>query len=341
MRYAFNVVPWLAFTCSLVIYWLTVDPGASYWDCPEYLLTALRLEIGHPPGNPAWALTHRFVSCFFSDASLQVRVVNMMAGAFTALAVMILCSLSISLMRWIWPSRRDNIWRCVAVSVASLAGSLCFAWSDSAWYSAVEAEVYAMSLFLSALTVWMSLKWAFSFSRAARTRWLVALMYVIGLSLGVHQLNLLALPAIAMVMAFRMRGRKKAGFIRASVAFIAGCAAVAFILKVLMPGSVALAGRADLVAVNSFGLPYWSGAIAFWSIALAVVVVCAVMTGGSYRKASAMSWCLAAVMLGFSVYIVIPVRAWANPPVNEGNPSDIFRLADYLDRRQYGKAPLF
>ncbi|MDE6561651.1 MAG: DUF2723 domain-containing protein [Muribaculaceae bacterium] len=337
----FKVAPCLAFLTSLIVYWLTVDPGTSYWDCPEYLLSALRLEIGHPPGNPGWTLAHRFVSCFFSGPVLQVRVVNMMAGLFTALAVMILCSISISLMRWIWPSRRDNIWRSVAISVASFSGSLCFAWSDSPWYSAVEAEVYAMSLFLSALTIWMALKWAFSFSRGARIRWLVALMYVIGFSLGVHQLNLLALPAIAMVMAFRLRGRNKAGFLRIAIAFIVGCAVVAFILKGLMPGSVALAGWTDLMAVNSLGLPYWSGAIAFWSVSLVVVVMGAVMSGARYRKVSAMLWCLAAVMLGFSVYIVIPIRACANPPVNEGNPSDVFRLADYLDRRQYGKAPLF
>lgn len=341
IHYAFNVVPWLAFTFSLIVYWLTVDPGASYWDCPEYLLTALRLEIGHPPGNPGWSLTHRVVSCLFSNPALQVRMVNMMAGVFMASAVMMLCSISISLMRWIWTAPRDKAWRHIAISVASLAGSLCFAWSDSAWYSAVEAEVYAMSLFLSALTVWMSLKWSFQFNAGSRTRWLVALLYVIGLSLGVHQLNLLALPAIAMLMAFRIKARKRVGFLRVSVAFFAGCAAVAFILKVLVPGSIALAGCVDLVAVNSLGLPYWTGAIAFWCLSIAVVVGAAVLAGGRHRNASSALWSLAAVMIGFSIYIVIPIRAYANPPVNEGNPSDIFRLADYLDRRQYGKAPLF
>ncbi|MDE6379076.1 MAG: DUF2723 domain-containing protein, partial [Muribaculaceae bacterium] len=336
-----NYVPWLAFLASLIVYWLTVDPGASYWDCPEYLLTALRLEIGHPPGNPGWALTHRFVSCFFSDPALQVRVVNMMSGLFTALAVMILCSVGISLMRWIFPPRRDRLWRSAAISVASLAGSLCFAWSDSAWYSAVEAEVYAMSLFLSALTVWMALRWAFQFSRAARMRWLVALMYVIGLSIGVHQLNLLALPAVAMIMAFRIRSGKKAGVGRIVAAFLIGCAVVVLILKGLMPGSVAVAAWADLIAVNSLGLPYWSGALSFWILALFAVVVAALLIGRRSLGASAAFWSLAAVMLGFSVYILIPIRAWANPPVNEGNPSDVFRLADYLDRRQYGSNPLF
>ncbi len=336
-----KITPWVAFIASLVVYWLTVDSGASYWDCPEYLMTALRLEVGHPPGNPGWALTHRFVSCFFSDPALQVRVVNMMSCLFTALSVMLLCSISISVMRWIWPKRRGGVWRTSAISISSLAGSLCFGWSDSAWYSAVEAEVYAMSLFLSALTVWMAIKWAFQFNKGARARWLVALMYVIGLSLGVHQLNLLVLPAIAMVMAFSIRGRRKTGFFRVALAIVVGCAVVALILRGLMPWSVALAGYADMIAVNSWGSPYWTGAIAFWVLSLAIVVLIAVLTSTRYRNLSTAFWSLAAVMVGFSVYILIPIRAWANPPINEGNPSDVFRLADYLDRRQYGKAPLF
>ncbi len=340
-NYEFKITPWIAFIASLIVYWLTVDPGASYWDCPEYLLSAIRLEIGHPPGNPGWILPHRFVSSFFTDPAVQVRIINMMSGFFTALAVMILCSISISLMRWIWPSSKKDAWRTLSISVASCAGSLCFAWSDSAWYSAVEAEVYAMSLFLSGMTVWMSIKWAFTFSRAARIRWLVALMYVIGFSLGVHQLNLLALPAIAMIMACRGSLHKNSAFVRLTLAFMAGCIVVALILKGLMPGSIALAGWADLIAVNRFGLPYWSGAILFWGLALIIVVIAALSLGKHFRKASVALWCLAAVMIGFSVYILIPIRACANPPVNEGNPSNIFSFADYLDRRQYGTNPLF
>ncbi len=341
MNYALITVPWIAFLFSLIVYWLTVDPGASYWDCPEYFISALKLEIGHPPGNPGWMLTHRFVSSFFPDPALQVRVVNMMSGVFTALAVMILCSISISLMRWIWPQNGKNGWRIVAISISSLAGSLCFAWSDSPWYSAVEAEVYAMSLFLSALTVWMSLRRAFSFSKTARVRWLVALMYVIGFSLGVHQLNLLALPAIAMIMASRNLRKKKSEIIRLIIAFIVGCIVVALLLKGLMPGSLALAGWADLIAVNSFGLPYWTGALIFWGVSLMIMIVLAILLSPRFWKLSTAFWCLAAVMVGYSVYILIPIRAWANPPINEGNPSDIFRLSDYLDRRQYGESPLF
>lgn len=340
-HYAFSAVPWIAFLMSLIVYWLTVDPGASYWDCPEYLIVALKLEVGHPPGNPGWALVHRVASSLFPEPAVQVRVVNMMSGLFTSLAVMMLCSVSVSLMRWIWARKGRGIWRAIAISLSSLAGSLCFAWSDSAWYSAVEAEVYAMSLFLSSLTVWMALKWTFCFGSAGRIRWIVALFYVIGFSLGVHQLNLLALPAIAMIMAFRRRGARKVGFIRVFLAFLAGCAAVGIILKVMMPGSLALAGMADLFAVNSLRLPYWSGALMFWSLALTIVVSLAAVTGRRLRWLSIAMWCLGAMMTGYSVYILIPVRAWANPPVNEGNPSDVFRFADYLERRQYRQSPIF
>ncbi len=303
-------------------------------------MTALRLEVGHPPGNPGWALTHRFVSCFFPDPALQVRVVNMMSGLFTALSVMLLCSVTISVMRWIWPVKSSQRWQRIAISVSSLAGSLCFAWSDSAWYSAVEAEVYAMSLFLSALTVWMALRWAFTFNYAARCRWLIALMYVIGFSIGVHQLNLLALPAIAMVMAFRVRGKKRFSFLRMSFAFLLGCIAVVLILKGIIPLSLSLAAQVELKTVNSLGFPYWVGAIIFWCAVITIVISVAIIAKDSKIKVSMPLWCLAAVMIGYSVYILIPLRAWANPPINEGNPSDIFRLSDYLDRRQYGEAPL-
>lgn len=336
-RYLF---PTMAGVCALAAYWPTVDPGASYWDCPEYLITALRLEVGHPPGNPGWTLVHRVVSSLFSGPQAQTLAVNMMSGVFTALAVMILCSVSMTIMRRVWNPAKDTRRRRLTIGLSSLAGSLCFAWSDSAWYSAVEAEVYAMSLFLSALTVWMALKWVFALSAAARARWLVAIAYVIGFSLGVHQLNLLALPAIAMIMVSGMRGsRRICG--RRVMAFLAGCVAVVVILKGIMPGAVAIAEAADIWAVNSLRLPYWSGAAFFWTAAFAVVVISAVVVTRRHMKTGTAVWSLAAVMAGYSVYLLIPIRAAANPPVNEGDPSTPPRLADYLDRRQYGGAPLF
>lgn len=335
------IFPVAAGILALAAYWLTVDSGASYWDCPEYLITALKLEVGHPPGNPGWSLIHRVVSSLFAGEHAQTLAVNMMSGVFTALAAMLLCTVSMTLMRLVWSPARDTRRRRFSIAVSSLAGSLCFAWSDSAWYSAVEAEVYAMSLFLSALTVWMALKWAFALSATARARWLVAVFYVIGFSLGVHQLNLLALPAIAMIMAAGIRSRCRRVWRRRSIAFLVGCVGVAVILKGIMPGAVAAAEAADVWAVNCLHMPYWSGAAMFWIAAFLAVVVVAVLVTRRHLWAGTAFWSLAAVMAGCSVYILIPIRAWANPPVNEGDPSTPPRFADYLDRRQYGGAPLF
>ncbi len=344
----FSIYPLIAFVGALVVYWLTVDSGASYWDCPEYLISAIRLEIGHPPGNPGWTLTHRFVTSFFSNPATQVLVVNLMSGLFTALSAMLLCIVSMCVMRLSVAGCRLSV-----MGIASVAASLCFAWSDSAWYSAVEAEVYAMSLFLSSLTIWMAFKWAFSLSHAAKTRWFIAIAYIIGFSLGVHQLNLLALPAIAMIMTSGVRRWKTHRKLRLSGAFLAGCAAVGVILKVVMPGSIAIAECADVFAVNKLGLPYWSGAIIFWSLSLIIILLLALTfskkTVSSRESRSRLHfseamgssfWALAFLMLGLSVYLLIPIRAWANPPVNEGDPSTVGRFADYLDRRQYGTAPL-
>ena len=340
-QFSIYIYPPLAFAGALVVYWLTVDPGASYWDCPEYLITALRLEVGHPPGNPGWSLTHRIVTSFFSAPATQVLVVNMMSGLFTALSAMLLCIICMTIMRLIFNSQFSILNSQFSIGITSLAASLCFAWSDSPWYSAVEAEVYAMSLFLSSLTVWMAFKWALSFSKAARARWLIALAYIIGFSLGVHQLNLLALPAIALIMLSRVRKWQNHLSLRRSATFIAACAVVGIILKGVMPGSVALAKVADIFAVNTLGLPFWSGAIVTWSAALIFVGAAAILACKRFFKTGVALWCLFFVMLGYSVYAIIPIRAWANPPVNEGGPSSIGRFADYLDRRQYGGAPLF
>ncbi len=346
-HFSFRLWPLIAGLIAVAVYWLTVDPAASYWDCPEYLMTALRLEVGHAPGNPGWSLTHRFVTSFFTNPATQVLVVNLMSGLFTALAVMLLCSVTITIMRWCFPllslikrigGNTESI-----IGIAATAASLCFAFSDSAWYSAVEAEVYAMSLFLSSLTIWMSLKWVFTFSGAARARLLIALFYIIGFSLGVHQLNLLALPAIAMIMASGLRKWKDRLLFRRAVAFIIGCVVVLVILKGIMPGSLALAEAADVFFVNTLGLPFWSGAVTFWLLAIILVLVLAFISNHSTLNIqySTFFFSLVALMLGYSVYIIIPIRAWANPPINEGNPSTVPRFADYLDRRQYGGAPLF
>lgn len=377
----------LVFALSLLTYWLTVEPAASWWDCPEYLTSALRLEVGHPPGNPVWTLTHRFASAFLPDTGSQVLAVNMMSGLFTALAAMLLCSVCQTLLRLLFYRKSRTRQGAAAIAVASGAGALCFAWSDSAWFSAVEAEVYAMSVFLTSLSVWIMVRWAFAPTVNARSRWLVLLGYITGLSVGVHQLNLLCIPALALIFVFRRMGRKRA-VIRGLLAIAASFAIIACILLGMMPSMPLLAGRWEIKFVNGFGLPYNSGFIAYLAATMALAwtlpwvayksakmifpallaaallmmsgltslggnlelggVLAALLGVGIFfyfrirrRAFQTAVWMMPMLLTGYCAYLLIPIRAWANPPMNQGAPSDPFNFYTYLQREQYGSAPLF
>lgn len=332
----FTLAPWIAFFGTLLTYWLTVEPGASLWDCPEYIEGALRLEVGHPPGNPTWLLFHRVVSLLGFTPEGAVTAVNMAAGFFTAWAVGLLCACSQRVLTLIFPdpARRG------AVAWCSLFGALCFGWADSPWFSAVEAEVYAMSLWMTALCVWLALKWLEAKSAGYRWQLLILISYILGLSVGVHQLTMLVIPALAMIICYGLIGDRKARG-RQWVAATVGAVIVAAVLFGLMKGIPRLLARCELFAVNSLSWPFNSGTAGGWLLILFVLGACALVFT-RLRKSLAMGicWCLFFVCLGFSSYALIIVRAAAQPPMNQGDPSDIFSFITYIDRDQYGGAPL-
>lgn len=382
-----HIAPLLVFLLALAAYWLTVEPAASWWDCPEYITTALRLEVGHPPGNPLWTLTHRFVSVFTSSVHTQVLLINLMSGLFTALAAAMLCAVTQVVLRILFYRSSHRARGRFLICFGSAAGALCFAWADSPWFSAVEAEVYAMSIFFTALSVLLMLKWAFCLSVNGRGRLLVLVGYVTGLSIGVHQLNLLCIPAMTLIFVFRRMPRRRA-WLRGSVALFGSFAIVAAILGGMMPSMPLLAGRWEIYAVNNFGAPYGTGALAYILITLALawtlpffayksyhIWLPAFLTGallflsgltslgGNFEVGGVVAtllalaaaryfrnrrrsfqvgvWMLPTLLTGYCVYLIIPIRAWANPPMNEGHPSDPFTFYSYLQREQYGSAPLF
>ena len=332
---------WSVFLCALLTYILTLEPDASLWDCPEYLVTATLLEIGHPPGNPLWTLTARIFSLFGGEDPQAVAMcVNLSSAVFTAGAAAILCSVLFLTLRWVGKDRRLIRRYPALVAAVSAAGALTFAWSDSPWFSAVEAEVYAMSLFLTALTVRLMIGWAFIQSPRRRGRQLLLIVYLLGLSIGVHQLNLLVIPALALIWLFREYPRR-AGFLRIIGVMAAGAAAVGLILLGFMPGMIKLAGLTELLFVNSLHMPMHSGVWIFWIAAIALFILLGLSLRGSKRIGwQVAAWCPAMLTIGFSVYMLLLVRSAANPPMNEASPSDIFSLAEYLNRDQYGKTPL-
>ncbi|MDE7413960.1 MAG: DUF2723 domain-containing protein [Muribaculaceae bacterium] len=269
-----RVVSWSVFLILLLTYWLTIPPTVSLWDCPEYVTAAVRLEPGHPPGNPFWMLVERMFTLFV-PGKYAALAVNMSSGLFTALAGMLLAKSIFIGAVWVLKTRDGLRRRLHALYAAGAAviGALAFGWCDSTWYSAVEAEVYAMSVFLTALCIWLMLKWARAGDISHGWRFLILLAYIFGLSLGVHQLNLLVIPALAIVWALR-RGIHSPW--RIALIFMVSLIAVGCILVGMMPGTIALAAELELFAANRLGLPYLYG-VAVYVILLGLSLILALV----------------------------------------------------------------
>ena len=337
-----RLVSGVAFVGALIVYLLTLEPDASYWDCPEYLVTALRLEVGHPPGNPVWTLTSRVVSMLGgNDPRIAAVMVNASSALFTALAVGMLASCAFIMLTAVGlPTRSRSPLANAFRGVAALGGALCFGWADSPWFSAVEAEVYGMSLFLTALTIRLMLGWAAMPKGARRARHILLIVYLTGLAVGVHQLNLLAIPALGLIWLYRDR-RDRAGWMRVAGVILASFAVTGGILLLVMPGVIACAARLELMCVNSLHMPPHSGVWLFWATALAIGLALPALARRRSLTVKMIAWMPLIFLTGYSSYMILLVRSAAEPPMNEGAPVTILALDGYLGRDQYGSTPLF
>lgn len=274
---------------SAVVYWLTADSSVSFWDCPEYVTCASLLEIGHPPGNPVWMLAMRFVTIPF-PASLHAYVINLCSGLFMALSAFLLSRIIFDAVCYVITRNIKGDTRVSASSInaiaffSSIGGGLTFALCDSTWYSAVEAEVYAMSAFLSALTIWLMVKWAKCDDPSRRLRILILIAYIIGLSLGVHQLNLLCIPVLALIFVFR-EYPEGCQTLRGWCAILLSFVIVALILIGMMNGVLTWAKDMELFAVNKLHLPYFSGVLAYILLLFFSFATSAVATGRRMKTA--------------------------------------------------------
>lgn len=373
-----RICAYSVFSISLLVYLLTVDTEASFWDCPEYITCASRLEVGHPPGNPVWMLLMRTLLLPFSP-DYHAFIVNLASGVMTALAAYFLFRLSYVAAAIVtgYPGYRATI--------PAMAGGLVFAFCDSVWFSAVEAEVYAMSAFLSIFSLWLTLKWYVCDNPASRSRLLILIAYIMGLSLGVHQLNLLIIPVISLAICYRLKP-SGISFLRGLGAVAGGCAGVALILFGIMNGTLRIAQKFEIIAVNDLGLPMFAGVIVYitlliilfsvipawlqsvkveWApvaiypllllsgifyfgnhgsasllISAVVALLLFYIPGFSRKGIVTMAWSIGFIILGYSSFALILIRGYASPPMNEGAPTDIFALASYIARDQYGSAPL-
>lgn len=269
-----NLMGWGVFLVALVSYWLTLEPTASYWDCGEFIIQADKLEIGHPPGNPIFMLTARFFSNFaFGDAGKVALMVNAMSGLLSALTILLLFwTVTHLVRRLVVKDEADDLTltQYITVMGSGLCGALAYAWSDTFWFSAVEGEVYAFSSFCTALVFWLILKWENRAEDPHSDRYLILIAYIIGVSIAVHLLNLLCIPAIVLVYCYKKFPNMNVK--KSLLALVVSFAIIVLVLYGLVPGFIEVAGYFELFCVNTVGLPFNSGTLIYTLLTLAVFV---------------------------------------------------------------------
>ncbi len=384
-----TVTGWVIFAIAAVVYLLTIEPTASFWDCPEFIACAYKLEVGHPPGAPFFMLVGNLFTQFTSDPTQIAKMVNAMSALMSAFTILFLFWTITHLTRKLVLSSNKTeltLGQTIAVMGCGIVGALVYTFSDTFWFSAVEAEVYAFSSMLTALVFWLILKWEDNAEKPHAEKWIILIAYIMGLSIGVHLLNLLCIPAIVLVYYYKKTENVswKGGLGALLISF----ALILILMYGIIPGFTKIGGWFELFFVNTVGLPYNTGLFIY----LALLVVCIVwtllesirdnphskrvktifllslgMSGILFMGDSVLIWliligaafylvfrykktnikfihlvtsCLLVILIGFSAYAIIPIRSSANPPMDENSPEDVFALASYLNREQYGETPL-
>ena len=345
MNFNFNkwntILGWTTFTIALITYSLTVEPTMSFWDCGEYISTAAKLEVGHPPGAPLFQILGAFFAMFATSKETIALMVNMLSVFSSAFTILFMFWSSTILLKKI-VSQYTEIDKSKAIVIlgSSLVGSLAFTFSDSFWSSAVEAEVYAMASLFIAILFWLGLRWEQDMHTPRGNRWLLLISLLIGLSFGVHFMALLTIPAIGFLYYFKnWKTITIKNFIIANIIIVA---ILLFIFKLLLPYTLAFFGKMEIFMVNDFGLPFNSGTI----IAL-LLIIAFFYFGLRYTRQKVYPFlntallCVLFVLIGFSIWMMLPIRANANVVINENKPSDAAEVLAYYNREQYGVNPLF
>ena len=273
-----NTLGWLIFIVAAATYLLTIEPTASFWDCPEFIAQGFKTEIGHPPGNPIFILAANFASKFAGgDVMAVAKCVNAMSAIFSALTILLLFwSITHLVKKLVVKDGKEDemtLAQYLVVMGSGICGALAYTWSDTFWYSAVEAEVYAFSSFCTALVFWLILKWENRVNEPSSDRWIVLIAYVLGVSLGVHLLNLLCIPAIALIFYYRQcRAHDKDSTLKGSLlTLLVSFVIVGLILYGLEPGFVELGQKFDLFFVNTLGMSFNSGVLVYAIVLMAAL----------------------------------------------------------------------
>ncbi len=334
-----NLTGWIVFAIAAITYLLTIEPTASFWDCGEFITTSYKLEVGHPPGAPFFMILGRFFT-LFGNSSQAAMLMNTMSALASAFTILFLFWTITHLVRKIFTNNISelNIGQTITIISSGVVGALAYTFSDTFWFSAVEAEVYATSSLFTAIVFWSILKWEDEADEPYANRWIIFIAYMVGLSIGVHLLNLLAIPAIVLVYYFKKFAPTTKGLI---ISLFVSIIILAVVMYGIIPGVITIASWFELLFTNLIGLPFNTGAIIY-----AILLIGAIVYGIRYtikqNKAilNTILTSVAVIILGYSSFAMIVIRSSADTPMDQNSPDNVFSLLSYLNREQYGDRPL-
>ena len=340
---------------SSLTYLSTIEPTASFWDCGEFIASSYKLEVGHPPGNPVFQLIARFFTIPVSPEHAAMAV-NAMNAILSALTIFLLYFTIVFFAKRLvgFPvkpgmpapsvtagTERLHVGRAIAIFASGAVGALAYCFSDTFWFSAVEGEVYAMSSLFTALVFWAMCKWYDEADRPHANRWIVLIAFLMGLSIGVHLLNLLTIPAFVFMYYYRMNEGKKLSFKKLAVIFAIGVVIEFLLVYLFIPYLPKVAAFFDRLFVNGLGLPYNSGAL-FFLVALLALCFWSLFATLKRGKVfwNTVMLCVTTLVMGFSLFAIVIIRSSVKTPTNEYQPDNAYTLVRYLSREQYGSTPL-
>jgi hypothetical protein len=334
-----TITGWILFIVSSFVYLLTIEPTVSFWDCGEFILSAFKLQVGHPPGAPLFLMIGRIATLFAGgDTSKVAMMMNALSAISSGFAIMFLFLTITHLVSKVYARGNSVESRQIpAILGSGIIGALTYTFSDTFWFSAVEGELYALSSLVTGLVFWGMLKWEEEADKPYSGRWIILIAYMMGLGLGIHRLNLLVLPVLIFVFYFKKYEVTTKGVIKT---LILSVVILWLLVFVLIPGVPKVAGWFELLFVNVFGLPYNTGLL-FFVILLIAALVAGIMYSIKSRRVvlNYVMTAMTVILIGYSSYAMIMIRSSARPPMNQNNPSDIFSLSYYINMEQYGSSP--
>lgn len=335
-----TLLGWVIFVIAFFTYLSTIEPNFSFWDCGEYISSAVKLEVTHAPGAALFQIVGAVAAIFaFGQGENYSVVINAMSALFSAFTILFLFWTITHFVRRLLNKDFEEVTKHqeIAILFAGVIGSLCFTWSDTFWFSAVEGEVYSMASLFIAILLWLITKWENEYKESDNERWIILIFFVVGLSVGVHMMCMLAIPAICLVYYARNYEFTWKNFLWANVITL-GILIIVF--KIIFPVIMSLFGKLEIFFVNGIGLPFHSGTIAGFIILVALcyfILKYARQAKKNIYQTIALS--VVYMMIGFSCWMVIPIRANANPPMNLNDPDTAIGMLDYYNREQYGDWP--